>query len=75
LGFYVFASAWPDDVCVVVRSGLNGAGHFASKHLMCYSACNFGSDSLLMKFGFSLMSFHGENQHHAVRPSAVGARA
>jgi hypothetical protein len=34
-----------------------------------------GSDSLLMKFGFSLAWFRGKNQHHAARPSAVGARA
>ena len=41
----------------------------------CYSAWKIGSDSLLMKFGFSLALFRGENQHHAARPSAVGARA
>jgi len=38
----------------------------------CYSACNFGSDSLLMKFRSRLALVSQRNQHHAASPASVG---
>jgi hypothetical protein len=31
----------------------------------CYSACNFGADSISMKFADGIALFSERNQHHA----------
>jgi hypothetical protein len=38
----------------------------------CQSACNFGSDSLLMKFKRRLTLVSQRNQYHAASPTSVG---
>ena len=54
----------------IVKSDVQGNGCEMAIDL-CYSACNFGSDSLLMKFAGCDVLILGENQHHASIVAAI----
>ena len=45
---------------------------YRNKKKRCQSACNFGSDSLLMKFKRRLTLVSQRNQYHAASPTSVG---
>jgi hypothetical protein len=61
---------------IVCRTELNRASVKGGIELLtCNSACNVGSDSLLMQFGICLALSLGENQRHATSTSPLQSGA